>query len=176
MEFTYKLTDEEIKCFLEKIFELGLIRFKELGVMGGRAIMVKSMLADHAYSSVVFHLYEIEIRAMGTLPEQYKHVLEIKGVDEKGGLAHLQGQALYDEYFSMMLKKAYSLGVLQEYKNGLLEYWTEKLTDEKDKLMNLPIYSEQISRILDFDWIKEFNIYINKKCDEIVAKNADPIK
>ena len=46
MEFTYKLTNEEIKGFLEKIFELGFIRFKEGSVLGGRSVVVKSMLVN----------------------------------------------------------------------------------------------------------------------------------
>ena len=175
MEFTYKLTHEEIKGFFERIFELDFIRFKEGSVLGGRSIVVKSMLVDHVYTSVVFHPYDIEIGALGTLPDKYKSVLEIKGVDEKGGLVHLQGQALYDEYFSMMLKKAHDLGVLQEYKKGLLEYWTKKLTEAKDKIVSLPICNEQIGKILDSDLVKGFNAYINKKCDEIEA-NADHIK
>ena len=169
---TYELTNEEIKGFFEKIFELGLIRFEQGYVMEGRSVVVESMLVDHVYSSVVFYDYDIGIGALGTLPEKYKSVLEIKGVDKKGGLAHLKGQDLYNEYFSLMLKKAYDLGVLEEYKEGLLEYWSKKLTGEKDKLVNLPVCNEQISKILDSDWVKEFNTYIDKKCDEIKTKDT----
>lgn len=173
MDFTYKLTNEEIKNFLEKVFELDFIRFKEGPVMGGRGIVVKSMLAEHAYSMVVFQPYEIEISAMGILPEEHKGELKTKGVDEKGGLVHLQGKDLYDEYFSLMLKKAYDLGVLREYKNELIEYWTERLTEEKDKLINLPVWDKIMKKNLGHDWVEEFKKYIEKKCEEVLIKGTD---
>lgn len=183
MDFTFKLTNEELKPFFEKIFELSFIRFKEGSVIGGRTIVVKSLLAEGALSSVALNPYDIQIDALGTLPEKYKKVLEIKGVDQKGGLVHLQGKDLYDQYFTLMLKKAYNLGVLEEYKNGLLEYWAIKLTEEKDNLIKLnylPVCNEQISKILDVvatsDLVKEFNTYIDKKCDEIKSKENDSIK
>ena len=169
-----KLKKEDLKGFFNKIFELSFLSFSDYANAGGaRCISVKSKLVNNVYSSVELSPYDIDIKVLGELPENHKQVVDKKGVDKDGGLSHLQGKALYDEFFKLMLKKAYELGVFEEYKKGLVQYWTKKLTENHaniiellEKSSNSPVASAQIEKTLQsvkkLDWVKEFKAYIKE--------------
>lgn len=167
----YKLKEKDLKEFFNKIFVAYPVGFDFYCIAGdAHCFMIRGL--SHIYSKAQLSLYDIEIKPVGKLPEEYKYLLKEKGVDKDGGLAHIEGRELYDEYFSLMLKTAYEAGVLEEYKKGLVTYWTNKLIEIKDRLMEakkIPIDCENLDKMIETidSWIDEFDSYIDKKCEEI---------